>query len=68
MSLPETIRNLISDEDFATDHIGMSEASVFIYKNKILKVQENNEEAANEYHMLQYLQKKLPVPFYMLMR
>lgn len=63
MFLPKSIQNLIAGEAFETDHIGMSESSVFIYKNKILKVQENNEEAANEYRMLQYLQKKLPVPF-----
>ncbi len=62
MFLPEKIRNLIAGETFETDCIGMSEANVIIFDSKILKVQEYNEEAANEYHMLKYLQGKLPVP------
>lgn len=62
MFLPEKIRNLIAGETFETDCIGMSEANVILFDNKILKVQEYNEEAANEYRMLKYLQGKLPVP------
>lgn len=62
MFLPEKIRNLIADENYEVDHIGMSESSVLIYENKVLKVQEYKEEAENEYRMLQYLHDKLPVP------
>lgn len=62
MFLPENICRLIADEAYKTDEIGMSEASVYMFENKILKVQEYNEDAENEYRMLQYLQKKLPVP------
>lgn len=62
MFLPDKICSLIADENYKIDNIGMSEASVLMYKNKILKVQEYNEEAENEYRMLQYLQGKLPVP------
>lgn len=62
MFIPEKICRLIGDEKYETDKIGMSESSVLMYENKILKVQEYNEEAANEYRMLQYLHEKLPVP------
>lgn len=62
MFLPEKIRNLIADEQYTVDDIGMSGSSVFIYGNKILKVQERNEEAENEYRMMRYLHGKLPVP------
>lgn len=62
MLLPEKIYKLIADENYETDTIGMSESSVLVYENKILKVQEYNEEAENEYRMMQYLQGKLPVP------
>lgn len=62
MILPEKIRDLIAGENYQTDTIGMSEASILMYENKILKVQENNEEAENEYRMLQYLRDRLPVP------
>lgn len=62
INLPGKIRSMIADEDYKTDNIGMSEASILIFENKVLKVQEFNEEAENEYNMLQYLQDKLPVP------
>lgn len=62
MFLPEKICSLITDEDFKTDTIGMSEASVFLYGNKVLKVCDENEEAENEYRMMKYLRGRLPVP------
>lgn len=62
MYLPEKISSLVAGKKFETDHIGMSQASVLVYEDKIVKVQECNEEAENEYHMLQYLHNKLPVP------
>lgn len=62
MVLPEKIHDLIRDEECQADDIGMSEASVLIYKDKVLKIQEDNEEAENEYRMMQYLQDRLPVP------
>ncbi len=62
MFLPEKIKYLIAEEDYAEDDIGMSAASVLIYENKVLKIQEYNEEAENECVMMQYLHDKLPVP------
>lgn len=60
--LPERIKKLIADEGCRTDDIGMSGASVLIYDTKVLKIQEQGEEAENEYHILEYLHGKLPVP------
>lgn len=62
MFLPEKISSLLEEETYEIDGIGMSQASVFIYEDKVLKVQQNNKEAKNEYHMLQFLKGKLPVP------
>lgn len=62
MFLPEKICSLISGEHYRTDDIGMSGSSVLLFENRVLKVQEDNEEAKNEYRMLQYLQGRLPVP------
>lgn len=63
MFLPEKIRSLTADEPYETDDIGMSAATIILYENKVLKVQEYDEEAENEYRMMQYLQGKLPVPY-----
>lgn len=62
MFLPEKIRSLITDERYTMDDIGMSGSSVLLFENQVLKVQEYNEEAENEYCMMRYLQGKLPVP------
>lgn len=62
MFFPEKIYKLVADENYKIDNIGMSGSSVLIYENKVLKIQEYNEESENEYNMLQYLYGKLPVP------
>lgn len=62
MKLPEKIYQIISNESYKTDDIGMSLASVQIYKDKVLKIQEYNKESKNEYQVMQYLCEKLPVP------
>lgn len=62
MTLPEKTASLLGGEEYEIDSIGMSGSRVYLGKNKILKVQEQGEEAENEYRMLQYLQGKLPVP------
>lgn len=62
MILPEKIRRMVAEESGREDDIGMSGASILIYGDKVLKVQDYNEEARNEYQMYQYLQGRLPVP------
>lgn len=60
--LPEKIRKYLPDESYETDHIGMSDSSVFLFRDKILKVQENTPESETEYRMMQWLNERLPVP------
>ena len=43
MQLPEKIAKLISNEIYTTDKIGMSESSVLLFENKVLKIQEYYE-------------------------
>lgn len=62
MKLPESISQIIQDEKYEIDDIGMSDSSILIFRDKVLKIQKENNEAKNEYGMLQYLQGKLPVP------
>ena len=60
--LPEKIYEQIAKENCQTDQIGMSAASILLFENKVLKIQEHNEESENELRMMQYLSGKLPVP------
>ncbi len=62
MKLPESISRIIQDEKYEKDDIGMSDSSVMIFRDKVLKIQKLNKEAENEYGMLLYLQGMLPVP------
>ncbi len=62
MRLPESIRQIISNETYRTDEIGMSESSVLIFADKVLKIQKHSREAENEHRMMEWLQSRIPVP------
>ena len=62
MHFPEKIAALLSGEKYKTDDIGMSNASVLLFQDKVLKIQDDNAEASNEYRMMTWLQGKLSVP------
>lgn len=62
MQLPEQIVKLISNEPYQSNEIGMSDASILVFQDKILKIQPCSEESENEYRMLSWLNRKLPVP------
>lgn len=62
MIFPEKIKKILGEESYRLDRIGMSAASVFIFEDKVLKVQKCSKEAENEYRMMLWLQEKLLVP------
>ena len=62
MQLPDKIAALLSEKTYRTDDIGMSDASVLLFQDNVLKIQPDNEEAENEYRMMAWLHGRLPVP------
>lgn len=62
MIIPEKISSLISDKTYRTDEIGMSQSSILIFDEKVLKIGIHSEESDNECRMMKYLYGKLPVP------
>ena len=62
MTLPESIRQHLPDDAYQLDHLGCSEATVLQFSDRVLKIQRDCNVSANEYHMMQWLQGKLPVP------
>ena len=60
--LPENIRKYLPNWTYETDQIGMSGSSVLLFRDKVLKVQDNTREAETEYRMMQWLGGRLPVP------
>lgn len=60
--LPEKINALIADEKYSIDEIGMSESSVLLFHDKVLKIQRYCKEVENEHRIMLWLNGKLPVP------
>lgn len=60
--LPDKIKNLIGNESFSYDDVGMSDSTVIIFIDKVLKIQTVSEESEHEYEVMKWLQDKLPVP------
>ena len=50
--LPENIRELLGGNEFETDSVGMSRAGVYLFPDRVLKVQPLSGESQNEYEML----------------
>ncbi len=62
LQFPSQIASLISDRTYQTDDIGMSDASVLLFQDMVLKIQRDDEETENEYRMMTWLRGKLSVP------
>jgi len=62
IDLPDEIKSLIGEETFSIDDVGMSDSTVVLFHDKILKIQTISEESENEYCVMEWLQDKLPVP------
>ena len=65
--LPENIKNLIRTEKYSIDSVGMSDSTVILFDDKVLKIQTITDqairqEAENEYRIMCWLKDKLPVP------
>lgn len=62
IELPENIRKLVNITDSRTEDIGKSGASVLMFRDKVLKIEERGEEAEHEIQVMEWLDGKLPVP------
>ncbi len=60
--LPDTIKSLIGEEEYKLDEMGMSDSTVILFLDKVLKIQTINQESENEHNVMAWLQNKLPVP------
>jgi len=62
MYIPTAIKELINDHDYYVDDIGCSDSTVFVFKDKVLKIRPYNTEADSEYIMMKWLWNKISVP------
>ena len=60
--LPDSIKNELKNLTYEVDGIGMSGSGIFLFSDKVLKVQDDSEEAASEVQAMQWLTGRLSVP------
>lgn len=60
--IPGDIRDLIQEDTYYIDDVGMSDSTAIVFSDMILKIQTISEEAENEFRVMEWLQGKLPVP------
>lgn len=62
MNLPTTIKEIIGTRTYQLDDIGMSDSTVLLFDDIVLKIQQESAEAQTERKMMEWLNGKLPVP------
>ena len=62
MKIPENIQRFLNQESYETDQVGMSDAKVLLFSDKVLKIEPESQESAYEYSIMKWLKGKLPVP------
>lgn len=62
LKIPPRINSMLENERFQPDNTGLSGSSVYLFDNQVLKIQEDNAEAENEYIIMEWLKDKLPAP------
>ncbi len=62
MNIPPNIKQLIKDQRYNLDTIGMSASKIMIFDDMVLKIQPEGAEAENERRIMKWLHGKIPVP------
>lgn len=62
MVLPKKIQEIIGDQSFAVNEMGMSDSQVICFEDAVLKIERKWEETENASAMLRWLSGKVPVP------
>jgi len=62
MYLPEKLREILGDEPFTLDEVGMSGAKILLFADKVLKIRPEREDTERELLMMQWMEGKVPGP------
>lgn len=62
MFLPDRIQKIVGKSQHIVDNVGMSNACILYFEDKVLKIQENTEASNKEYVMMKWLQNRISVP------
>ena len=60
--LPDNIRRVLDGKAFEANNVGMSDSSVYMFDDMVLKIQNHSRETENEYAVLHCLAQTIPTP------
>ncbi len=60
--IPQRIKEIIGDQEYSQDEVGMSESTVLMFPEYVLKIQKRTPETENERNMVAWLGDRLPLP------
>ncbi len=60
--LPKEIKDIVGNQSYTPNNVGMSKSEVLIYPEYVLKIQEHNQETDNEKAIVDWLNQCIPVP------
>lgn len=59
---PNHIKKKIDNQPYTYDKLGESDSTVILFDDMVLKIEKTSCQSDREYHILNWLDKKLPVP------
>ena len=62
IDMPDSIKNKLDNLTYEVDNVGMSGSGILLFADKVLKIQEDSDEAKNEVQAMQWLTERLSVP------
>lgn len=60
--IPEKIKNIVGEQEYFENGIGMSDSKVLVYPEYVLKIQKQSIETDNEKDIAEWLNPRIPVP------
>ena len=60
--LPPAVRQVVENQEYTRNEVGMSDSDVLIFPGHVLKIQPRSPETDNEYDIVRWLGGRLPVP------
>ena len=61
-NIPDSIKKELKNETYDLDSVGLSGSSILLFSDKVLKIQDNSDEADHEVRAMQWLEGHLSVP------
>lgn len=59
---PKRFDKFLQNKMYQINHIGLSESTIYVFDQYVLKVNEKTRESENEYRVLKFLQGKIEIP------